>query len=104
MFNMLGHASVAVWEFFNKRPLDVEEACHGYQESCNTIKKRDFTQFVLYASNKAPPRDKCYEAADVLAMNGYLSWYNSKTDPKMYWDQTICMHRKAPSSTRKNHF
>jgi beta-glucuronidase len=84
--NALNHASIAFWAFFNEGPSNVAEACQAYQESSDIIHSRDSTRFVSYASNKRPPSDKCYAAADVLSINGYPDWYN-KGPPNEFWDR-----------------
>ena len=86
MDNAFNHASVAFWAFFNEGPSHNEEACNGYQASSDAIRARDTTRFITYASNRAPPGDKCYQAATVISHNGYPGWYNSP-DPENFWNR-----------------
>ena len=86
--NAFNHASVAFWGFFNEGPSNHEEACEGYQATSDAIFERDTSRFITYASNKPPPKDKCYGAATVISYNGYPGWYDHM-EPEEYWNSLV---------------
>lgn len=102
MDNAMNHASIALWAFFNEGPSDSKDACVGYQECVNTIKARDQTRFVTWASNQLG-YDKCLGAADVVSFNSYPGWYGRYVDPKKFWNQQANSIRKGvyPGSSGK---
>jgi beta-glucuronidase len=89
MDNAMNHPSIAFWAFFNEGPSSDEEACPGYLASADTIRRRDSTRFISYASNQAF-HDQCYDAATVISHNGYPGWYFDGT-PVQWWSSVAAM-------------
>jgi len=85
MDNAMNHAGIAVWAFANEGPSHLEEACSAYRTFADTIRKRDPTRLVSYASNKKLA-DKCFDVVSLLALNSYPSWYSSD-EPRKFWNR-----------------
>lgn len=77
--NSINHPAIIFWGFLNECCSDHDEGRRLYQSLAQTVRSRDDSRLVSYASNRVR-NDICLDLADVISINIYPGWIHDTGD------------------------